>query len=515
KIIKESFIMFLIYSLTYPMGYLLRLIFAKNLSVEDFGLFYSVMAFVNFFIIFRDFGLSECLMTYLPKYKVENRPDKIKGSILFVLSFQFIIAVIIASFLIFMSGFLSVNFFKTKKATLVLVVFAIMFIINGFVEVLNLSLIGLGKPRFKAISDFFHSLIMLISSFFIFLFMSGTIAPTISYTITRVFLVIVLVFFFLSTFRFFKYRAYLDKKMIKEFITYSLKLLIGTGASIILTSFIVNMLTFYGGVEQVGIYGVAFPTASLLALFSKSVSLIMSPYSSEQWTKGRKDKIKEIIEISYSYLIIIVIPFLFILFSYSDLIIGLIFGKQFLVMTTQIFGYTITLASISLKILLFAVLFSMFNSMNMSVIAAIRKPFEVTKTVYVGAIVNFLFSILLIPKFGIIGASISYVFSVLSLIIVSLYYIKKFIGARFPYKKWLKGFFAGIIFLIAMSLSKNYININVYLEAILITSFSGLIYLGMIFILGLIKISEVKYILNVGMKMFKNKNFKIEDLDSE
>ena len=66
-----------------------------------------------------------------------------------------------------------------------------------------------------------------------------------------------------------------------------------------------------------------------------------------------------------------------------------------------------------------------------------------------------------------------------------------------------------------MSLSKNYININVYLEAILITSFSGLIYLGMIFILGLIKISEVKYILNVGMKMFKNKNFKIEDLDSE
>ena len=101
------------------MGYLLRLIFAKNLSVEDFGLFYSVMAFVNFFIIFRDFGLSECLMTYLPKYKVENRPDKIKGSILFVLSFQFIIAVIIASFLIFMSGFLSVNFFKTKKAIII------------------------------------------------------------------------------------------------------------------------------------------------------------------------------------------------------------------------------------------------------------------------------------------------------------------------------------------------------------------------------------------------------------
>ena len=52
------------------LAYSLRIILAKNLSLEDFGLFYAVFSFVSLFLFFEGFGTSTALVKFISQFKV-------------------------------------------------------------------------------------------------------------------------------------------------------------------------------------------------------------------------------------------------------------------------------------------------------------------------------------------------------------------------------------------------------------------------------------------------------------
>ena len=54
------------------LGFILRTFLARNLSVTEFGLLYSVLAFMGLFSLFRDMGLNPALIKYIPEYIVKK-----------------------------------------------------------------------------------------------------------------------------------------------------------------------------------------------------------------------------------------------------------------------------------------------------------------------------------------------------------------------------------------------------------------------------------------------------------
>ncbi|MBU0758134.1 MAG: polysaccharide biosynthesis C-terminal domain-containing protein, partial [Nanoarchaeota archaeon] len=319
--------------------------------------------------------------------------------------------------------------------------------------------------------------------------------------------VIVIVYILLKNFNFLKHKMILTIDMIKEFFNYSLKLVIGTGADLLLGPFNVNLLTIFSGVIHVGIYSVAYPTAVLALFIGKPFSAVIKPYAATEWAKGNKNKVKEMVYLLYSYLPILIWPVILIFFSFPDIIVRLVFGNQFLSYTTSFFGSIVTLVGLSLRIILTGILFTVFTGINLNVVAAIGKPFSVTKAVYVGAIVNLVFSLVFIPKFGVIGASIALAASLISQFVVSLFYFNKFVGINFPYRRWLKIFVSGAIFLIVLSVLKKVFTIPVIPEMIVTLSICGLVYAAMVFMTGLFNKKEISYLLE--LTNFKPKKFKI------
>ncbi|MBN2423262.1 oligosaccharide flippase family protein [Candidatus Woesearchaeota archaeon] len=495
-ILKRSFFIFIIISLTYPFAYITRWLYAKNLTVEEYGLFYAVLGFMNFFVMFRDLGLSETLSRYIPEFNVKKEYGKIKGGIVFVAAVQFLVGLVIVSVLFFSSDLISVLMFKNPVASLMIKIFCILFLIEGFIEVISLTLTGLNMPRYQALSELFNIIFTLIMTFLLFKIMRGAIAPTIAFSVARVLVLIIMVYFIIKNFNFLKYKMILNMNIIKMFFDYSLKLLVGTGAGIILSYFITNMLTIFSGVIHVGIFSVVYPTAVLSLFIVKPFGMILRTYAAEQWAKLKKNKIRDLLFLIYSYLIVFIVPFVFVFFSYPNIIIRIIFGNKFLSYTATFFGATFSLADISMKIILFGMLFTGFASINFAVISAIGKPFEVSKGAYISAVVNLIFSLLFIPRLGVIGAGISLSMSLFSQFLVSLFYLNKFIGIRFPVLRWLKTFFAGFIFLIAISLLKKALVLPLYLEVALALGLSGLLYFLMIFLLRLFKIRDLKFIIN-------------------
>ena len=62
-------------------GYLVRILFARNLTVEEFGLFYAIVSFLSIFVIFITLGLDRALIFFIPKFSAESKNQSIKSSI--------------------------------------------------------------------------------------------------------------------------------------------------------------------------------------------------------------------------------------------------------------------------------------------------------------------------------------------------------------------------------------------------------------------------------------------------
>lgn len=494
--IKESAIIFLIIGISYPIGYLIRLLYAKNLSVEEYGLFYAVMAFVGFFDIFRDVGLTEALMRYIPQFRVEKRPDKIKGGIAFVTIVQLTIGLIISLVIFLLSDWLAINFFKNPDAALVTKLIAGVYVINGFLDVITLSLVGLGKPRYKSMVDLMNSILTLVFSFIFFQFLKGVFVPSLAYFIVQICLVLIFLVVLIRNFDF-SVKMKLDREIVKVFLDYALKLLIGTGAGMILNQLITNMLTFYAGLAEVGIYSVAYPTALLMFIFAKPIATVLTPFASEHWARNEKQHIGDLLGLVYGYLIVFVMPVMVIFFTYSDLAIELLFGEQFLQYSTGFFGLTLSKAGLSLKVILFGILFSMFSSINGSVNAAIGKPLDVTKAAYISAFVNIIFAVFFIPTFGVVGASFAFTASAFAQFIVALTFVRREVRFVIPYGKMIKSVISGSIFFIVLSILKRLIDLNLYLETILVIGISIMIYGLSIFLLGVVKKKDITALIKI------------------
>ena len=59
-------------------GYLVRLVLARSLSVEDYGLFYAVFAFLGLFGMFKTLGLDKALIKFIPEFMHKENNSFIK-----------------------------------------------------------------------------------------------------------------------------------------------------------------------------------------------------------------------------------------------------------------------------------------------------------------------------------------------------------------------------------------------------------------------------------------------------
>src|SRR3989344_2850223 len=70
------------------LGYFIRLLFARNLSVADFGLFYAIYAFISLSSIVRTLGLNDALVHHLARFQVARKKDMIIAAIRRVISIE-------------------------------------------------------------------------------------------------------------------------------------------------------------------------------------------------------------------------------------------------------------------------------------------------------------------------------------------------------------------------------------------------------------------------------------------
>ncbi len=358
-------------------------IVARYLGKSGFGKFTIVMAYLQTFATFSDWGLYMIFIQMLSKDKYNRK---------YLLGNFFSLRVIISG-LILGIGVL-VSFFIPQYGDLIklgIMITAISFIFSSLVQLLT----GFFQKRMKmskvALAEVLGKL-----GLFLFVLMVINFDLGILFVLTGVIVgsFVSFIILFLSVRKYFKFKLRLDLKFCKKIIQKTWPV----GVSIVLTTIYFKgdtiILSLFRPNSEVGIYGAAYRVLEVLIMFPPIFMGLVLPHMTKSLTKGLLKKFKRIFQKSFDFFIILIIP--------------LITGTYFLANKIMVFiaGQDFAAAGLPLKILIIATGFIFLSNLGVYTIIALEKQKKMLKFYGFAAVIGILGYILLVPKFSYIGAAL-------------------------------------------------------------------------------------------------------------
>jgi len=378
---------------------------ARIWGKNDLGIYALALSFLNLFSTIGGLGVANGVTRNLAYYKGKKDykiiPDIITSSILLVTITSFLIAILLFVF----SDYIAVNIFNNSSLKLPLIVFSFAIPINNITNILVSIFRG-----FKEIKPLVYiQQILKNTLFFSFIVILIITNQSFIFIIYVYLLTDILTCLTMIIYSYKKISGYeilsnvrMEFTQTKPLLLFSLPIL---ATSILNTSTNwINTLMIGGltsSTASVGLYisvvvitgFIGFPVGILLVLYMPVISNLCG--------SDKKNEIKRIYYILTKWLCFITLPIFLFLFLFSEEVIYFFYGQEYI------------LGSITLKILLIGSIIGNFAGPNGSTLIAIGKPKLVMYSILLAAITNIGLNIFLIPEYGIEGAAVALMISVI------------------------------------------------------------------------------------------------------
>jgi len=175
--------------------------------------------------------------------------------------------------------------------------------------------------------------------------------------------------------------------------------------------------------SHVSEYELAWRITIIVILLSRAVGQSIFPQISQWHAEGKKEQIEELISRGTAMSLFLVIPAFFGSLVLSTEILGVIFGEEY------------ATAGIVLIILMGEKLFQGAHVILGRSLQAIDQPKLAAKATVIALVLNVLLNLVLIWKYGIIGAAVATTISFSMNTIIHAKYLSNFVSIRIPYNQ--------------------------------------------------------------------------------
>jgi O-antigen/teichoic acid export membrane protein len=484
KIIKGTFTVFMFLILSSFIGYFLKFLFAKNLDVESIGLFFSVYAFVTFFIFLRDFGLSEALVYFIPKFLAKNKKKELKSSIVFTLYVQLTMGISFLLIMILLSDYLTTYYFKDPRAKLLIVFMSIYVVIDAINEILFRVFHGFQNMFYNQLIEFsfqFFSVLIFVLFFYLNIKLEYL---AFSYVISGIITAFIFSIIFYKIFLpdFFLIKTKISKLLKKKLLDYSIPAMTGSLAIVFFTKQTVFFLTLFAGLSSVGYYVMLRALGKISLYFFNAIKQVFSPMITELWSKKHTKELQMHLNELIDYTLILALPIGITLSVYSKEIITLLYSLEFAKVS-----HIMSLISISFILLIPSVLFR-------TIFLSIGKPKDARNLVYFSFIINLILNIVLIKLYGLLGAIISEIVTNILASIYGYYIYKKLTKIKLNFFSMLKIGFSSCIFFIIIYFQHSIYGMNL-LTLFIFLVISSFTYLLFLFNFKVIEFKKIQFMI--------------------
>ena len=403
------------------LGVITGIFITRLLGPEGRGIYTLFKANIDFILLFLTFGIGSSITYYVSNKRI---PFSKMAGIAMVSLFLGILGIgLLFSLIYYAFPGIFHHVFPSGYDDLFFLLYVFFSFVFGF---LNLLLSGflIGEKYFtdNNIIGILHSALLLvaIATFFYSVdYMSVAENIRFIFLITCLFMGVNFLFRFYTFIRRFKKSMSISFKIKSELITtigFIYLVYIGELINFLNYRLDIWLVEYYTNVYQLGLYSVAVGVSQVMWLIATPITLVLLPYlNSAQKTKlEAKDLFFFYAKITFSL-------------TLGASLILLIFGNTLL---PFIYGEEFSSSVPSLNILLPGILFSSLTKIFSVYIVTQSKIIYNVIAVSVGVVVTIVLDILLIPNFGIIGASIATSFSYFTIFMVSFYILRQKLNLR-------------------------------------------------------------------------------------
>ncbi len=419
KILKQSFWSTIVIYFGVVLGFINSIIlFPKFLSTEQIGLFRQIISASSLLVPLTTFGVSSAYVKFYPIFKknLSQKNQFFSYNLLIVIT-----AYIVTTFLIFIFfDYISLVF--SEKSTLFLDYFYIVYFIL-FIMSLSALMESYLRARYDTIlsniingvsNRFLTSISIILLSLSILNFDNVINLQIIIYTIG-------LIILFTYAYKIEKFKLSLNfgqiKIHVKKIFNFSSFSFLGSFSNILVLNVDILMVTSLLGLSQTGIYTTAFYIGMIIEIPRRAISQISIPLISENIKNNKIDNLEKnykevslyqsIIGVLFYLVIIINLDSIFNLIPNSNSFIAgknIVYVVGFTKLTSMIFSYSSELISLSK--------YYKFNVV----------------TILILAIIGIILNIILIPIYGLIGASLASLIAIIVFNLIKYLFIKIKIG---------------------------------------------------------------------------------------
>ena len=421
EIAKGSSINFLAKSLTFLLGITFSFLITKYYGADEMGVFSLVNSYFTIAIIVSMLGLHTAILRFVPEHIVKYSTYSAYKLFLQVFKLVLIMSIIISILAYLFSDFIAIKIFKNESLVTIFSIAAFFIVIQALAKLCHESIRALKNIKIFGFLEvavaIFKICLLILFTYFFYQEYNSVYTLFASY----IFLLIGAVFFVFRLFN--KKRGAADQVKTssnKEIVTVAFPMFLTGVMSVIISQTDIVMLGAMSDISNVGVYAIAVKLAFLTSFILTSINSIATPKFSELYHSGKMEALTKIAQKSSKLVFWVSVPII---------IAFILFGKYFLSIFGDEFiqGYPV-LIILALGKFVNGIAGSVGSFLNMT---GHQKMFN--RIVILGGIVNILLNFLLIPQYGIIGAAIASMISIILWNLLASLYIKYKFGFYIGY----------------------------------------------------------------------------------
>ncbi|AGB17094.1 membrane protein involved in the export of O-antigen and teichoic acid [Halovivax ruber XH-70] len=373
-----------------------RVVIGRLLSPDAYGEVSIGLALLTFAATFAIAGCTQGVSRFVPRY---TDPADRRGVWVSGLLVAETLALALAAFLFVGAEGFAVRLFETDAAVPFLRVLAIALpVVVGF-QIAVAAIRGFENTVYRTvIRDLLDPALRTGLIAFLLVLGWGIVAAGVAYLLAAV-VTVVVAHLFLS--RLVALRGPV-RTHVRELVTFSAPLVVATMVGTLLTQTDTIMLGYFRSSAEVGLYSAAYPLASGLLVVLTAFGFLYLPIASRLDADGERDAVDDIYATTTKWVYVVTFPAFVLLAVFPADVLALVFGPAY------------TDAAVVLPILATGFFVSAAAGRDRETLSAFGSTSWIAIGNGIGLLLNVLVNLALIPRFGILGASVASVTSLVA-----------------------------------------------------------------------------------------------------
>ncbi|MCD6117543.1 oligosaccharide flippase family protein [bacterium] len=448
-------------------GFLLIPVYARFLLPDEYGTLQLLLILFNLIFIIVQFGIGSAIFKSV--IYNQNTDKKLVYSTAFY--FLLVSSLLFLTVIFLKADSISMLIFRTPGQTLLLriVIISAFFNVFGVVPLAKLRIEN-NSLKFGVILVIKFVLQMLLNILFVVFLKKGIYGILVSECIVSGIFTIVYTIILSDSLR-----LKFSFTELKEMLEYGLPLIPASIAMLILTMSDRYLLKYYTGLDQVGYYSLAYKFGMIIGMM---VSAFQKAWPSAMFNIAKERNAKEIFAKNFTYF--------FLFLSYMALLLGL-FAKEIIVVFASekyIPGFKI-IPFISLAFIFYGVYYFTAIGLNIK-----KKTYYQSLAVSIAAALNIGLNVILIPRFGILGASAATLISFVVMAGTAAKISNHYYSVPYEINRIIKIFLLFVVFVtIPYIVTCNNMLLNIFIKICLVLLFPVFLIVFKFF-----KVEELMYI---------------------